>query len=129
MQIPLKRGLFAFLPAADNEHSLAVVVIDESLAQKYFPDRDPIGQYLDLNNNPADPDKVPNPQIIGVVGHVNQWGLDKDAASPLHAQMHLPVRKDAGQGNTAQWIGVLTSLFASRNLGERIWQSLRCARA
>ena len=88
MQIPLKRG--RFFNAADNEHSLAVVVIDESLAQKYFSDRDPIGQYLDLNNNPADPDKVPNPQIIGVVGHVNQWGLDQDAASPLHAQMYLP---------------------------------------
>ena len=88
MQIPLKRG--RFFTAADNERSLAVVVIDESLAQKYFSDRDPIGQYLDLNNNPADPDKLPNPQIIGVVGHVNQWGLDRDSASPLHAQMYLP---------------------------------------
>jgi predicted permease len=88
MQIPLKRG--RFFTAADNDRSQAVVVIDESLAEKYFADRDPIGQYLDLNTNPADPDKVPNPQIIGVVGHVNQWGLDQDAASPLHAQMYLP---------------------------------------
>ncbi|HET9366254.1 MAG TPA: ABC transporter permease, partial [Candidatus Angelobacter sp.] len=88
MQIPLKRGRF-FIPA-DNEHAPAVAVIDESLAAKYFPDKDPIGQYLDLNINPDDPDKVPNPQIIGVVGHVNQWGLDRDAASPLHAQMYIP---------------------------------------
>src|SRR6185437_2415549 len=82
MQIPLKRG--RFFTAADNEHAPAVAVIDESLAVKYFPDKDPIGQYLDLNINPDDPDKVPNPQIIGVVGHVNQWGLDRDAVSPLH---------------------------------------------
>jgi hypothetical protein len=44
----------------------------------------------EFNANPADPDKVPNPQIIGLIGHVNQWGLDQDAASPLHAQMYLP---------------------------------------
>jgi predicted permease len=88
MQIPVKRG--RFFTAADNEHSAAVAVIDESFAAKYFPDRDPIGQYLDMNTNPADPDKVPNPQIVGVVGHVNQWGLDSDAASPLHEQLYLP---------------------------------------
>lgn len=88
MQVPLKRG--RFFTAADNERAPAVAVIDESLAAKYFADRDPIGQYLDLNTNPADPDKAPNLQIIGVVGHINQWGLDRDAASPLHAQMYMP---------------------------------------
>ena len=60
-----------------------VVVIDESLAEKYFPGQDPIGQYLNLNTDPSERDKVPNPQIVGVVGHVNQWGLDSDAANPL----------------------------------------------
>ena len=89
MQIPLKRG--RFFTAADNEHAPAVVVIDETLAKKYFPDRDPIGQYLDLNTNPSDPDKVPNPQIIGIVGHVNQWGLDSDGPSALHAEIYLPM--------------------------------------
>jgi predicted permease len=88
MQISLKRG--RFFTSADNEHAPAVAVIDESLAEKYFPGQDPIGQYLDLNTNPNDPDKVPNPQIIGVVGHVNQWGLDSDASSPMHAQMYIP---------------------------------------
>lgn len=87
MQISLKRGRF-FTPA-DNEHAAGVVVIDESLAQKYFPGEDPIGRYLDFNS-PDSPDKVPDLQIIGIVGHVNQWGLDSDAASPLHAQMYVP---------------------------------------
>jgi predicted permease len=88
MQIGLKRG--RFFTAADNEHAPPVIVIDESLAEKYFPDSDPIGQYLDFNTNPADTDKIPNPQIIGIVAHVNQWGLDSDAASPLHAQVYFP---------------------------------------
>lgn len=88
MQIPVKRG--RFFTAADNEHSQPVVVIDETLAEKYFPGQDPIGQYLDQNTDPHDEHKLPNPQIIGVVGHVNQWGLDSDASSPLHAQIYEP---------------------------------------
>jgi hypothetical protein len=74
---------------ADNEHAPRVVVIDESLAGKYFPGQDPIGQYLDLNTDPSERDKVRDPQIVGIVGHINQWGLDSDAANPLHAQMYL----------------------------------------
>jgi predicted permease len=89
MHVPVKRG--HFFTAADNEHAPGVIVIDETLAAKYFPNQDPIGQYLDFNTNPANPDKVPNPQIIGIVGHVNQWGLDSDGAEALHAQVYLPV--------------------------------------
>jgi len=88
MQIQLKRG--RLFTDADNEHTTPVVVIDESFAQKYFPDSDPLGQYLDFNTNPADLDKIPNPQIVGVVAHVNQWGLATDASSPLHAQVYFP---------------------------------------
>jgi predicted permease len=89
MQIPLKRG--RFFTAADNEHAAPVAVIDESMAQKYFPGQDPIGQYIDLNTNPSALDKFPNPQIIGIVGHVNQWGLDSDGPDALRAQMYLPL--------------------------------------
>jgi predicted permease len=88
MQIELKRG--RFFTAADDEHAPAVAVIDESLAEKYFHGQDPIGQYLDLNTDATDTEKLPNPQIIGVVAHVNQWGLDSDLNSPLHEQMYEP---------------------------------------
>jgi predicted permease len=89
MQLSLKRG--RFLTSDDNEHASSVTVIDESLADKYFPGENPIGHYLDLNTNPQDPNKVPNPRIVGVVGHVNQWGLDTDATFPLQAQVYLPL--------------------------------------
>src|SRR5579872_6193928 len=89
MQVPLKRG--RFFTTADNEHAAHVAVIDESFAEKYFSGSDPIGQYIDLNTDPSDPDKTPNPQIVGIVGHVNQWGLDSDDSFPLHAQMYLPM--------------------------------------
>jgi len=89
MQVSLKRG--RFFTGADNEHASAVAVIDESFSEKYFSGEDPIGHYLDLNADPSNPNKVPNPQIVGVVNHVNQWGLDSDATFPLHAQLYLPM--------------------------------------
>src|SRR5205823_2208381 len=89
MQIQLKRG--RFFSAADNEHAPRVAVIDESFAEKYFPGEDPIGHFINTNTDPDDPDKAPNPQIVGVVAHVNQWGLDSDSKSPLHAQMYEPI--------------------------------------
>jgi putative ABC transport system permease protein len=89
VQVQLKRG--RFFTSADSEHAPRVAVIDESFAEKYFPDEDPIGHFIDLNTDPNDPEKLPTPQIVGVVAHVNQWGLDSDSKSPLHAQMYLPI--------------------------------------
>ncbi len=118
MQIPLKRG--RFFNAADNEKAPAVVMIDETLAAKYFPDRDPIGQYLNFNTNPADPDKVPNPQIIGIVGHVNQWGLDNDGPTAMHEQLYLPLAqspdKDLQRGGLGGDIFVRQQAHGSTNL-------------
>jgi len=81
MGIPLLRG--RFLSSADNEHSPLVAVIDERFRQLYFGHRDPIGQRVNLVilNTPA--------EIIGVVGHVKQWGLDADATSPMQAQCYF----------------------------------------
>jgi ABC-type antimicrobial peptide transport system permease subunit len=67
-----------------------VAVIDESLAQKYFSGRDPIGQYLDNDFESTGSDKRPPAQIVGVVGHVNQWGLDQDGPDALHAEVYQP---------------------------------------
>jgi predicted permease len=83
MGIPLDRG--RFLTAQDTEHAPFVVVIDESLAQKYFPNEDPIGKRLNIDvlNYPA--------EIVGVVKHVTHWGLDSDAHNPIQAQFYLPL--------------------------------------
>jgi len=87
MQIPLRRG--RFITSGDTEHSQRVVVVDESFAQKYFAARDPIGQYVDLD--PGDVEgKRPPAQIVGVVGHVNQWGLDQDGSDKLHTEAYVP---------------------------------------
>jgi predicted permease len=87
MGIPLLRGRF-FTPG-DDEHAPLVGVVDEVFARKYFGDEDPIGKRInmfsiDLSSNGT---KV---EIVGVVGHVSQWGLDRDKTQPLRAQLYLP---------------------------------------
>lgn len=85
LRIALLRG--RFLTDRDNEHSPAVVVIDETLAGKYFPGQNPIGQYLDLEGS----GRMHNPRIVGVVAHVNQWGLGLDTTSALQTQIYIPM--------------------------------------
>jgi len=80
MGIRLERG--RFLSEQDNEHSPPVIVIDDVLAQKFFPGQDPLGKRLHLNGF----DQLA--EIVGVVGHVKQWGLDSDEANPLRAQIY-----------------------------------------
>jgi len=82
MKTPLLAG--RFFSAQDDEHSPKVVVVDEVFAKKFFPGRDPVGKriYLKTGNQLA--------EIVGVVGHVKQWGLDSDDTQQLRAELYIP---------------------------------------
>ena len=83
LHIPLLRG--RFFTTADDEKSPLVTVVDESFAHKYFGDSNPIGRqiHVDGTDRPV--------TIVGEVGHVMEWGLDNEAAFPLHAELYLPL--------------------------------------
>jgi len=83
MHIPLKRG--RFLQESDNETAPMVIVIDDHFAKQYFGDKDPIGAHItmDIVNQTA--------EIVGIVGHVNQWGLDSDSTQTIQTQCYFPV--------------------------------------
>jgi predicted permease len=66
MGIPLLRGRSFTL--ADTMHSELVGIIDSTMAEKYFPGKDPLGQSFSFS-------RVGAFRIIGVVGHVKHWGL------------------------------------------------------
>jgi predicted permease len=82
MGISLQRG--RFFNAGDNEGSPMVVVIDDVFAKKYFPQQDPIGKRIQINRFPQ------LAEIVGIVGHVKQWGLDNDDAHSLRSALYIP---------------------------------------
>ena len=86
MRIPLLRG--RFFAGADREHAPRVVVIDDVFARKFFGDDDPVGKHLNLDGFDE------KATVVGVVGHVLQWGLDNDSSQPLRAQLYLPFMQE-----------------------------------
>ncbi len=84
MHIPLLAG--RFFTENDDEKSKLVVVVDEVLAKKYFPNGDALGKVIDQ----GDATHTFPFEIVGIVGHVNQWGLDTDSRNSLRAQMYFP---------------------------------------
>jgi len=73
MGIRLLRG--RFISAQDNIHSRFVAVIDDRFERQYFRHRNPLGEHIHL----AGLDELF--EIVGVVGHVNQNGLDENERS------------------------------------------------
>jgi predicted permease len=70
MQIPLLSGrLFS---AADTEKTQPVVLIDEKMANQFWPKGDAVGKRIRQGN------KQPWATIAGVVGLVKEYGLDLD---------------------------------------------------
>ena len=79
MGIPLVRGR-AF-DAHDTEQSPKVVVISDEMAQRFWPNQDPVGARIVYQRVPR--------AIVGVVSGVRHFGLDRDAPFELytpHAQ-------------------------------------------
>ena len=82
MGITLQRG--RFVTAQDNENAPVVIDIDDSFARTYFPAQDPIGRRVNLTQFNV------QAEIVGVVGHVKQWGLDADPKGAIQAQFFYP---------------------------------------
>jgi putative ABC transport system permease protein len=73
MKIPLKKG--RYLEESDTKSAPWAVVISETLASRYFPNEDPIGQQILLRYEPQQVDEERPRQIVGVVGEVKQIGM------------------------------------------------------
>jgi predicted permease len=83
MGIPLLRG--RFLSDRDSEQSPVVVVIDAAFAKIHFPNQNPVGKRLNISLLDV------QAEIVGVVGHVEHWGLGDKGPEDLQAQMYLSI--------------------------------------
>lgn len=84
MRIPLRKG--RFLTQHDDQGAPLVIVINETLARRYFPDEDPLGKRLQIGYGREEP---PWREIVGVAADIKQFGL----ASGEPPAFYLPYRQ------------------------------------
>jgi predicted permease len=118
MEIALLRGRF-FAPG-DNEHAPLVTVVDETFARKFFPGQDPIGKRINLDGRDNTALAM---QIVGIVKHVKQWGLDSDEKG-LQAQLYRPFMQlpDQAIALSASGAGIV---MRSREAAPGLFDSIR----
>jgi predicted permease len=83
MGMTLLRG--RFISDHDDENAPTVIDIDDVLARTDFPHSDPIGQHIHIAQFDTEA------EIIGVVGHVKQWGPGNDPHAAIEAQFYYPM--------------------------------------
>ena len=87
MNVPLRQG--RYFDARDNEQSMPVAIINETMARQYWPGENPLGRRFKIGD-PDDPER-PWTQIVGIVADIRQMGLDE----PVKAEMYLPYQQIA----------------------------------
>lgn len=87
MRIPLLRG--RTFDSSDQVNAPNAAVISQSLAQKYWPNGDPLGQTIQFGNMDGDLRLL---HVVGVVGDIHDYGVDEAIAPTLYAnsQQRLP---------------------------------------
>ncbi|PYJ96682.1 MAG: permease [Verrucomicrobia bacterium] len=104
MGISLARG--RFFTGRDNTNAAPVVIINEALARRYLPGRDPVGKRM------GSPDFGPQPcEIVGVINDVRQGSLD---ATP-EPEVFRPLLQECFSGITiiARSASAPTQTFAT----------------
>jgi putative ABC transport system permease protein len=77
MGIPLMRGRL-FTPQ-DNAKAPRVAIVNETMARQFFPNEDPIGKQINVQNGPDT-----FRQIVGIVGDIKQYGVDKETTAQTY---------------------------------------------
>jgi putative ABC transport system permease protein len=75
MGVPLLEG--RLLSDRDDAAAPLVILIDETLARQYFPDENPLGRRMKLWGEFR--------QVVGIVGPVHHYGLEKAAEPTIYA--------------------------------------------
>jgi putative ABC transport system permease protein len=89
MGIPLLRG--RLFTERDTKDSTRVVVINETMAKRFFPGEDPIGKRLHVTMGP-----LLYREIVGIVGDVKHYSLDQETK----AQTYEPYAQQPFSGMT-----------------------------
>jgi len=75
-KIPILQG--RDFSVQDTTGAAGVVIINETMAKKFWPKRDPVGQQIVIGKGVGPEFEEPARQIIGVVGDIRDGGLNRD---------------------------------------------------
>src|SRR6266496_346451 len=81
LKIPLLRG--RILNDQDTTTSPLVIVVDQEMADRYFPGEDPIGKRLFLGDPDGEGEENKAFEIVGIVARVKTHGFDETGSWPL----------------------------------------------
>lgn len=111
LKIPVLRGRTFSL--ADRAATQPVVVIDDILARQYWPNQDPIGQYMNFGS------QYPKVEVIGIVAHARHSSLEADGSEGMYyiAMAQLPSPNAS--------IAVRTSISDVSSVGAMIQNAVR----
>ena len=90
LDIPLRRGRF-FGPH-DRENALPVVILNDALAQRYFPNAEPIGQQIRIPGG-----AMPWLTVVGVVGNLKHTQLMNEMSWVETPIFYRPLAQDPRQ--------------------------------
>ena len=102
--------------AIDKEGSPLVVIINQTLAERYFADESPIGKRFKIGG--ADRPRNPWLEIVGVVGDVKYSGLD---ARPEPAY-YMPLSQDTWRAVYLVVRGPINPTSLVPAIREKIWE-------
>jgi len=85
LQAPLVRG--RYFAEEDDIGKQPVVIVDETMARTFWPDRDPIGRRLSIRSNrgAANP---PWSTVVGVIADIKNDGLDQSGSPHIYSPIY-----------------------------------------
>jgi putative ABC transport system permease protein len=89
MGIPLMKG--RYFDARDTAEAPGVAVIDDTLAHKYWPGEDPVGQRISFERTGPDGQTPRWREVVGIVAHVRNEGLEGES----RGQYYVPYAQRA----------------------------------
>ncbi|HXA56849.1 MAG TPA: ABC transporter permease [Candidatus Acidoferrum sp.] len=107
MGIPLIEG--RDFSESDTPTSQKVIIINQTLAKRNWPNQDPIGQQINQAGGRT---------VIGVVGDVRHLALEEDSGS----EMYIPIRQGNDYGSVDL---VVRSSLSTAELNSRLRETLR----
>src|SRR5438067_2048599 len=86
--IPLIRG--RFFTISDNADAPPVIIVNQALARKYWPNQDAVGKRIAIGGMSSQPTWI---TIVGIVGDIKHTGLDTEPKP----EMYVPFAQDPYQ--------------------------------